>query len=258
MTETLDMVEFARFAVLPGAADLVKAFAAIPPGPLRDSVIHHAQVIAATYTGAPAQQRMPDPIGVLGGAPRQLATRTGRAPPIESQELDIVQRRMAGQTAADIARALNIHVSTVYAALKEARRGGLPIPSSRGNPLAKGAKKWAVTVDELSPQGVAQITSAAARRGITPQEYLDRRQLALKMALEGSSYDRILKATGEQDSKVVGAWFSVARNAGFNVPYVTFLQVHPPEQTAEPPPEAAPDSDPPEAPDLDVSMKDAG
>ena len=48
----LDMMELARFAVLPGANRLIQAFASIPPGPMRDAVIHLAETTAQTYSGA--------------------------------------------------------------------------------------------------------------------------------------------------------------------------------------------------------------
>ena len=43
---TIDPLRLAQFMVLPGAAELVEAFSAIRPGPLRDSIVHHARMIA--------------------------------------------------------------------------------------------------------------------------------------------------------------------------------------------------------------------
>jgi len=36
---TIDPIRLAQFMVLPGAAELVEAFAALPPGEVRDSAV---------------------------------------------------------------------------------------------------------------------------------------------------------------------------------------------------------------------------
>src|SRR5687768_16662537 len=96
--DLLDPISFARFLLLPGAGRLLAAFGDIPPGPLRDSVITHAEVIASTYTGAPPKHRMPDPIKGLARAanvalpPAAPETVTGRAPPSLGERDDQIIR----------------------------------------------------------------------------------------------------------------------------------------------------------------------
>ena len=246
--DTLDMATLARFAILPGAGTLMRAFSEIPPGPLRDSVIQHAQVIAATYTGAPAQHRMPDPIGAI--TPRQparlaIATRTGREPPGGDRDTEAVKMRMAGATVPEIVQALGITKQRAYQAFYNARKAGITLPGKKDRPLPGSSivKSWHTDASAVYGQGLAAIERAAAERGISPQAYLDRRSLALKLAMEGRSYETILAATGETNQKVVSSWLSNARAAGFSVPYVVYFETvaAPPEPVSPPPePQASP------------------
>lgn len=230
VTNSLDPIAMARFLVLPDAARLLEAFAAIPPGPLRDSVIAHAEVIAQTYSSAPAANRMPDPLAAIStpafrsaGALPSAVSRTGRAPPTESPEAAVVKMRLAGRPVTEITEALGITTSAVYTALRAARKAGVNV--AKPTPVgSKDSTRWALSLDDLSPQGISQVAKAARVRGITAQEYMDRRQLALKLALEGKGWEAILKATGERSAKVVSAWLSNARGAGYRVPYVAFIE----------------------------------
>lgn len=49
----LDPARIAAFFTLPGAVELVEAFSSIPPGPVRDSIVAHAQALAVA-SGWPA------------------------------------------------------------------------------------------------------------------------------------------------------------------------------------------------------------
>ena len=240
MTEPLDMMMLARFAVLPGAADLIKSFSEIPPGPMRDAVIHLARTTAATYTGAAVGQRMPDPIATITAKPLSIATRTGRPAPGGDPQTEAVKMRMAGMSVPDIAQATGLTRTHVYDAFSKARKAGLDVPGKKDRELKGAANKvWHTSLDTLTGQGRAIIAQAAAVRGITPQAYIDRRQLVLKLAMEGAGYEQLLKESGETDQKVVSAWLSAARGAGYNVPYTTFLSdaERAPTPTAQPEPE---------------------
>lgn len=243
-TGAIDPMAMARFLVLPGAARLLEAFASIPPGPMRDAVIHLAETTASTYTGAPAHHRMPDPLRAIGaGSSDNLRlTNTGRrAPPMgDTLESRIIELRMEGLTPAVIAHQLNCSAHQVYQACTKAKKAGVPIPG-RELKGTREAKRWTTRFEDLSAQGMAMTTKAAETRGITAQQYLDRRQLALEMAMGGAHYEAITEATGEADSKVISAWLSVARAAGHEVPYIT----HSDADDAEPdaPPVAEPEAE---------------
>jgi hypothetical protein len=221
LTNSINLDVLARFAILPGAAELMEAFSVIPPGPLRASVIQHAQVIAQTYAGAPADHRMPDPIQKIGGTAR-VTKPLPKLPPSEGPSAEIVRRRLAGETPMAIAKALRIDVQVVYQATYDARKAGIAMPKRSDTPLRPlQSKPWHRSIDSLSPQGLNQVTLAAVSRGITAEAYMERRQLALSMALSGAGWTRIMAATGERETKVVGAWLSGARAAGYRVPYIT-------------------------------------
>jgi hypothetical protein len=216
------MEALARFAILPGAAELVEAFSSIPPGPMRDAVVHLAKTTAATYQGAPGAGPPPmDPLRQIGsGGP---ATRR-RLPPAIAQSPDIqaVELRIGGMSPQAIGDKLQVPVAQVYRWLAAAKKAGAPIPKrEKAEPADRADKRWITDAKDCAGQGLALMTKAAASRGVDLQTYLDRRATALRMAMAGHGYTAILKATGETDSKVVSAWLSVARQSGFQVPYIT-------------------------------------
>jgi hypothetical protein len=207
---------------------------------MRDAVIHLAKTTAATYQASAIPAAVPV-IGRIGDAapmtplPPPVMSRTGRVPKTESTDAEIVKLRLAGVMPTAIAAQLSLHPSTVFKVLADARKGGVPIPKAeRGRPsneekaarTAKAAKasgapkRWAVTMADLSAQGVAMVTKAANARGITPEAYLERRQLALRLAQEGQGWDVILRETKETQANIVSAWLSSARAAGHDIPYV--------------------------------------
>lgn len=128
----------ARFALLPGAAELMQAFSVIPPGPLRDSVIHHAQVIAQEYAGTPPQHRAPPPQALaptspaakpVKGKPPALALVGQRTPPVgDDPHLKIVQMRLEGFTIPQIMAEVGLGRSAVFRTLAAARKAGAPVP----------------------------------------------------------------------------------------------------------------------------------
>jgi len=216
---TVSMEALARFAVLPGAAELIDAFSVIPPGPMRDAVVNLAQATASQYSGAPmAQPYRPFDAPATGAQPR-----LGRSPPTDSPQMQAVKLRIEhpDMPRGDIAKATGLTPQQVSNALYEAKKAGAPVPKKKLRTMEeRAADKWVTSLGDMTGQGLAAFERAADARRITPQDYLDRRLLALKLAMEGASYDTILKATKETDSKVVSAWLSKARSAGHKVPYV--------------------------------------
>lgn len=252
-TQLLDPISMARFLVMPGAGRLLEAFGQIPEGPLRDSVISHAEVIAQTYGAAPPKHRAPDPLRALATvSPVALAitapkTVTGRAPPSlseDSRDEQIVKLALEGKHPDEISNLVSLNRSGVYKVLKVAKLAGVPIPSNRTGPQRlkrvppspNYANNWHTDASALTGQALAQTENAAARRGITAQEYLDRRNTALKMVQAGHRWPAVLAAIGEPDEKVVSAWMSSARRAGIDVPFVGSLP-----DPAQDAPEAAQD-----------------
>jgi transposase len=215
----------ARFRVLPGADHLLRAFAAIPPGKLRDTIIDHAQALAEAHGAVPAQHRHPDPLaGFLGapGRPPALPRRTEAEPPTSDPKTKAVQMRLDGKLPYEIAEATGLKISTVYGAITDARKAGMKFPTTPRAPAGKGnrASRFPLTVEQLGDGAkVATSARAAEARGITLQEYMDRRKLAVEMALDGRHIRAIMEQTKESKS-VLTTWFSAARSAGYPVPYM--------------------------------------
>src|SRR4051812_19071782 len=122
---TVSLEALARFAVLPGAAELIEAFSMIPPGPMRDAVLHLAQTTASTYQGGPqAQPYRPEFIAPSAPAASGPGLRLGRAPPTESREAKAVQLRIdhPEMKTSEIAKKTGLENQQVYQAIYAARK----------------------------------------------------------------------------------------------------------------------------------------
>jgi transposase len=219
---SLDALMLARVLVMPGAAELFDAFARIPPGALRESVIQHAQVIAETYTGAPASMQQPDPLltAAQAQAPRPVLEAPRKPVKTDDPNVRAVELRLQGIHAQQIAKRLDMPYSHVTRALAEAKRAGVQYPNLRTKPRGRPleVKEFKTSFNDLSGQGVAIVEKAAVARGISPAEYLRRKALAVTMAQQGLGYPEIVTATGESQ-KSVSLWLSNARAAGISIPY---------------------------------------
>ena len=230
----LDPVILARFLVMPGVMPLLDAFGRIPPGPMRDSVIHLALTLADQYSSAPPQYAMPDPLLTAvgfatpaplekpAGAPSKSAH--GPLPESAGPEADVIARRKRGQHPQRIFADTGIPVHTSSKIIAAAKAAGMTFPTLRGKKLTgrpMEKKNWHTTTDTMSGQGLALVAKAAAQRGITPQQYIDRRVKAVEMAQAGANYAEISKATGAT-MKEISLFLSNARGAGINVPYSAY------------------------------------
>lgn len=230
MSQNIDPIVFARFMVMDGATRLVTAFSGIPEGPLRESVIHMAETMCATYAGAPVKNQAPDPLATLGVAtpPAPAARRalSGPGPKTADPMTKAVQMRLEGKYPHEIAEATGLKVGLVYKAIGEARKAGLKLPNiGRAKPgLTPRHVTYVTDLDQITgPQMMGSINRAAAARGISAEEYVGRRGLALKMGLDGRHIRAIMAATGE-DKGTLSQWFHVAREAGHPVAYMVDQQ----------------------------------
>jgi hypothetical protein len=230
----IDPIILARFLVMPGVEPLLDAFGRIPPGPMRDSVIHLARTLADQYSNAPAGQSMPDPLLTAAGyvvteAPRtadqlpapDLKPKDAVPPNLAGPEVEVIRRRKAKQHPQQIAEETKIPRVRVDQIIAEAKRAGVNFPNIReaiGRP--REHKPWHTSLDSMTGQGLSRVTEAAKARGITPQEYLRLKLLVVEMAMKGEQYPALMKAS-RQDQKTVSLWLSNARAAGLNVPYST-------------------------------------
>jgi hypothetical protein len=120
----IDPLRLAQFMVLPGASELVDAFSAIPPGPVRDSVVQHARVLAeASGWNAPMPFTMePETARVL--PPPRLESPFAGGLVSTSVEGQIVERAMRGEASHVIADSLGIKLGVVVRAMRKAREEG--------------------------------------------------------------------------------------------------------------------------------------
>lgn len=262
----IDPVILARFLVMPGVEPLLDAFGRIPPGPMRDSVIHLARTLADQYSAAPAGQGMPDPLLTAAGfivtpppakEAGRLAGPVASAPAVKPKddlpenlqgpEADVIRRRKKGQhpqqIQAEMSGLSRAHIDRIIA---EAKKAGITFPNIRGpkgRPLE--SKIWHTSLDTMRGQGLSRVKAAADARGVTPGEYLRRKLLAVEMAMNGAQYPEMMRAT-DVDMKTISLWLSNARAAGLKVPYTGRLADHGqepapavPAVTARPKPENA-------------------
>lgn len=142
----IDPIRLAQFMALPGAAELVEAFASLPPGEVRDSAVAHVQVLARACGWTP-----PAPFdGRMGRETAQLVRDTPRRLPspfaenlvATSVEGQIVERAIKGEAPEAIADGLGLRLGLVTQAMGKARReGGVVFPGDGDKPKGKAKAK---------------------------------------------------------------------------------------------------------------------
>jgi hypothetical protein len=146
----IDPLQIAQFFALPGAAELVEAFSAIPPGELRDSAVSHVQIIArhCGWTpdypfGAEQTQSLASP----SGAPKRLPSPFADDLKSASAEGQIIERALRGEASAAIAADIGSTVALVERLKGKARKeGGLVFPGdavvapAKSKPGSKSSK----------------------------------------------------------------------------------------------------------------------
>jgi hypothetical protein len=143
----IDPLQMAQFFALPGAAELVEAFSAIPPGELRDSAVTHVQVIArhcGWIADAPFGAGQPERLAPA--APKRLASPFTEDLKSASAEGQIIERALRGEASASIAADLGSSVGLVERLKNKARKeGGLEFPGDAivkpGNAKTKSKAK---------------------------------------------------------------------------------------------------------------------
>lgn len=209
--------------VLGGAGELLEAFSRIPEGPVRESVIGHAQALASAYSGDVAQPAAIDPLRAF--AAKQVSPVLAPPAPVppmerkvrtESPEGRTIELRMGGMQPYEISETLGIGPNEVLKHLRTARRNGIKFQPLE-NPKA-GTKVFHLSLETVTGQALSQMQGAAAQRGISLETYMERRRVTIEMAQAGASADDICEAVKETRT-VIGGWCSQARAAGITVPY---------------------------------------
>lgn len=212
----IDPQDLARFMLKSTASRFVTALASIPDGPLDESVALMAEQIAAQYAAVglpdPLQRIAPDPVAALSG-PRRGSPRT------DDPAVAAVQLMLEGVPQHEAAERTGLNIKAVYAAKKAAALSGVRFPNLKESKKPKGVVNFPMDLEDQSDQTIAALARAAETRGIPLTDYMARRRLAIRMAQEGRHIRAIMEATKE--GKVTLAnWFTVARSAGFDIPYM--------------------------------------
>lgn len=220
----IDLLSMARFLVLPGAVELLEAFARIPPGPLRDSVIQHAEVIATTYTSAPVEQQMPDPLSmaaqhVVTPPPRPAKALPGppkRKP--QNREEAIVKLRLEGLNKRQITAETGATPVEVETFLRHARRAGVkfqkPAPVRAPETL-----RFETSLDAIGSSGQAIMARAALKYGHSLESWVEAKATLVAMRTALKPMDEISAAIKPRiPEKVLWGWVYSARRAGIDLP----------------------------------------
>lgn len=223
-----DLITMARFLVMPGAERLLDAFSRIPPGPLRDSVISHAEVMADTYSGAPVENQMPDPLQVAAlhspvqpkaaalALPGPGAARSEAL--LESPETRAVKLRMEGVPPQVIAEQLDVNLSQVELWLREARKGGAKwkkLPNGAGPSAALG---FPLTAEAASAHALGQLRRSAQGLGISEAKFFALRRKLIEMRSRNSPIEDLEVALRPAPRSLIWRWIKQARGAGINIP----------------------------------------
>jgi hypothetical protein len=140
----IDPIRLAQFMVLPGAAELVEAFSAIPPGPLRDSIVHHAMMLAQTAGWQPTPEHAARVVGVYPPAAPRLASPFAEGLSSTSAEGQIVERVLRGEDPDAVAVDMGVRPTLVKRLMATARReGGVVFPGDDDTPRAAKTTKTA-------------------------------------------------------------------------------------------------------------------
>jgi hypothetical protein len=138
----IDPVRLAQFMLLPGASELVDAFASLPPGEVRESAVSHVQVLARASGWTP-----PHPFGgsyasaevvEIAPHPRLKSVQDLRSTSLEGQ---IVERALKGEKPDAIAWNLNAKAAYVKSVIGKARRAGVTFPGDDAPARTKGPGK---------------------------------------------------------------------------------------------------------------------
>lgn len=218
---SIDPVTLARFLVLPGAERLVAAFSQVPPGPLRDSIISHAEVMASTYSGAPAESQMPDPL-LMASQRQGTALAAAIAGPGRSRlnpddpAVRIVELRKQGWSPQRIAPVVKMGVDEVQAHLKAARAAGLKFPVIHRDPDAK-RPTFLTERAGLDGRAVGVMSRAAVQMGLDLEGYLQRRRELLALRARNTPIEELVLALKPVPEKTIWTWIEKARAAGHNI-----------------------------------------
>ena len=216
----------AQFMSMEGAADLVEAFATIPEGPMRQSIVQLAMTTAATYQASIIPSSP-------AAKPQAALPPARKGPQTNDNALKAVKLMLEGSSPAQTAEALGLDIKAVLAARKTAKRHGTTFPKvrmaakvielhprktkSKAGKKSVGVVRFPVSMEELSPRGLLGLQATARVLGMTPELLMLKKAEAVKLFNQGVTG----AAAGAQlgiPQKMIENWKTVARQAGLVPP----------------------------------------
>ena len=155
----IDPLQLAQFMILPGASELVAAFSAIPPGPVRDSVVNHAQVLAVASGWTPPIPFVMDAGGRVAPKtePRRLTSPYAEGLSAKSLDGQIVERLLRGEADHVVADDLGVGLGVIVRLKAKARREGRIVFPGDGD---EKPKAWKTSVKKDAAKGKRKLNLA--------------------------------------------------------------------------------------------------
>lgn len=224
MNNLLDPMALANFMAMENAARLVTAFASIPEGPLRDSIVAMAEQVAAAH--APAAWVRP--AEAAKAAPKLAALPAPTRAPTDDPAVKAVALMMEGSTPLQASEATGLSMKAVHDARRAAKRQGMRFPKVLMNakvkpdnvvklkPKAKAKAKAPVfytTEEELTERMRAGAKASANVLKLTVPEFLAKRVAALAEFRQGTPPRAVATHLG-LPQKMVENWLTICRATG--------------------------------------------
>ena len=159
---SIDPIRLAQFMVLPGASELIEAFAALPPGEVRDSAVSHVQVLArAVGWKGPPDIPMGEPVGALAHhTPPRLASPFAENLTAASVDGQVVERVLRGEAPHVVADDMGLKLGMVARLMAQARRAGVVFPGD--DKAGPGAKVSLAKTNAQNAAGRSRKEASAA------------------------------------------------------------------------------------------------
>lgn len=182
------------------------------------SVITHAEVIARTYTQAPAEQQMPDPLYMAATAAMPPAVKPALEAPRrkpQTQEEAILKLRLEGRNKQQIMEELGVTRQAVERAAGAARKAGVKLPMVREDQTRSG---FITRMEDLSGQAKSNMEKAALRYGHSLESYVAARATLVSMRLAMKPMEEISAAIKPTiPEKMLWQWLYNARSGGLDL-----------------------------------------
>lgn len=171
-------------------------------------------VVALEAEAAPHAGQEPEP------EPPQIEGPRSRSAPLQAASLEerVVDLRMQGKHAHDIARLLDVDTAEVAQIVQDAReKGGIQFPKKEPKPDVAGVNVFHTDLKFMPMGSRSKLTKVAVDLGMSLEELVKARAKFVKMRKAKKGMDEIAQATRIPE-KMLWTWLYKARAAGIKLP----------------------------------------